>query len=66
MSDRGVVSGDIILISGNKTKNLTEDSDSSYSHIEFFNNNIYAMENHMSEFRIKISILEVFYGGAPA
>ncbi|MEM0133157.1 S9 family peptidase [Acidiplasma sp.] len=53
MSDRGVVSGDIILISGNKTKNLTEDSDSSYSHIEFFNNNIYAMENHMSEFRIK-------------
>ncbi len=53
MSDRGVISGDVILIDNNNVKNLTENSDSTYSHIEFYNDDIYVLENHMAEFRIK-------------
>ncbi len=53
MSDRGVISGDIILIDNNNIKNITENSDSTYSHIEFYNDDMYVLENHMSEFRIK-------------
>ncbi|MGC8497233.1 MAG: alpha/beta hydrolase family protein [Thermoplasmata archaeon] len=35
MSDRGVVSGDVMLIDNGKVKNLTENEVASYSHIEF-------------------------------
>ncbi|MEM4058167.1 MAG: S9 family peptidase [Thermoplasmata archaeon] len=35
MSDRGVVSGDVILIDNGNVKNLTENDAASYSHIEF-------------------------------
>jgi dipeptidyl aminopeptidase/acylaminoacyl peptidase len=52
MSDRGVISGDIILIEGNKIKNITEKSDSTYSHIEFSDNSMYALANNKSKFSI--------------
>ncbi|MGC8609435.1 MAG: alpha/beta hydrolase family protein, partial [Thermoplasmata archaeon] len=53
MSDRGVISGDIIVIDGKNVSNITENSDKSYSHIEFDGENIIAMENEESSFRIK-------------
>lgn len=53
MSDRGVVSGDVILIDQNHVKNLTENYDRTYSHVEFINNSIYALENHMGNFSIR-------------
>jgi dipeptidyl aminopeptidase/acylaminoacyl peptidase len=53
MSDRGVISGDIILIENGKVKNLTENYDSTISHVIFQKEKIYALENKMGNFRIK-------------
>ncbi len=53
MSDRGVVSGDVILIKNGKAVNLTENSEKSYSHVEFIDGNVYALENHMGHFSIR-------------
>ncbi|BAB60079.1 acylaminoacyl-peptidase [Thermoplasma volcanium GSS1] len=56
MSDRGVVSGDVIVLSDSDKKNLTEGNESSYSHIVFYDGEIYVLENHETHFRV-ISLL---------
>ena len=53
MSDRGVISGDIILIDNGMAKNLTENSDFTISHVIFNNNKTYILENRMSSFKIR-------------
>ena len=53
MSDRGVISGDIIVIENGRAKNITEGSDSSYSHIEFSGDSMYALENKKGTFTIR-------------
>ncbi len=53
MSDRGVISGDIIVIENGKVKNITDGSDSTYSHIEFSGDSMYALENKQGTFTIR-------------
>jgi dipeptidyl aminopeptidase/acylaminoacyl peptidase len=53
MSDRGVISGDIILIENGNAKNITENSDSTISHVLFSNNKTYVLENKMGDFKIR-------------
>ena len=53
MSDRGVISGDIIVKENGKVKNITEGSDSTYSHIEFSGDSMYALENKKGTFTIR-------------
>ena len=53
MSDRGVISGDIILLENGHAKNITMGSETTYSHIEFHKNSMYALENHMGTFTIR-------------
>ncbi len=56
MSDRGVVSGDVILIDNGSVKNLTENEDASYSHIEFDDNSkgkeLILLKNEKTKFTI--------------
>ena len=53
MSDRGVISGDVILIENGKAKNITEKSDFTISHVIFRDNKIYILENRMGTFKIR-------------
>ena len=53
MSDRGVISGDIILIENGMAKNLTENSEFTISHVIFNNNKTYVLENKMGGFKIR-------------
>ncbi len=53
MSDRGVISGDIILIKNGMAKNLTENSEFTISHVIFNNNKTYVLENNMGSFKIR-------------
>ncbi len=53
MSDRGVISGDIILLENGTAKNITEGAGTTYSHIEFSGDSMYALENHMGTFTIR-------------
>ncbi|MEM0140381.1 MAG: S9 family peptidase [Ferroplasma sp.] len=52
MSDRGVISGDVLVYRNGAAKNITEHSTSTYSHIEFENGKMYLLENHMADFSI--------------
>ena len=53
MSDRGVISGDVILVENGNSRNLTESYDSTISHIVFQKDGIYILENKMGNFRIR-------------
>ncbi len=52
MSDRGVISGDVIVYKNGKAKNITEHSDSTYSHIEFDRGKMYVLSNKMGDFTL--------------
>lgn len=52
MSDRGVISGDIILYDGS-ARNITDGSAYSYSHVILSDNTIFALENEKTTFRIR-------------
>lgn len=52
MSDRGVISGDVILYD-ESIHNLTAGSDFSYSHVILKSGSVYALENDRTTFRIR-------------
>jgi len=68
MSDRDVVSGDIILLNNNKPENITEGEEASFSHIEFSRTTdiecIIALKNEKTTFSIvNLSAKKILWKG---